>query len=173
LGGFLSSVGTAGLDEALREAGLADLIGKPADEVSAGWLDALADPGSTLDDHAARLALAKLNDELFKGAETYEDAGRALSAAVDGQGLARLLASFFGNYLYERFCRDFYENWIKKVGSSKAASSLKSIKDCIESSIKAKLAGRDLSRFRWRGREGLRLTEQVMQETLEIFEVPS
>lgn len=173
LGGFLSSVGTAGLDEALREAGLADLIGKSADEVSAGLLDALADPGSTLDEHAARLALAKLNDELFKGAETYEDAGRALSAAVDGQGLARILAGFFGNYLYERFCRDFYENWIKKVGSSKAARSLKSIKDCIESSIKAKLAGRDLSRFRWRGREGLRLSEQVMQETLEIFEVPS
>lgn len=157
----------------MREVGLADLIGKPADEVSAGLLDALAEPGSTLDEHAARLALAKLNDELFKGAKTYEDAGRALSAAVDGQGLARLLGGFFGNYLYERFCRDFYENWIKKVGSSKAASSLKSIKDCIESSIKAKLAGRDLSRFRWRGREGLRLSEQVMQETLEIFEVPS
>lgn len=173
LGGFLSSVGTVGLDEALREAGLTDLIGKPAEEVSAGLLDGLTEPGSTLDEHAARLALAKLNDELFKGAETYEDAGRALSAAVDRQGLARLVASFFGNYLYERFCRDFYENWVKKVGSSKAAGSLRSIKDCIESSIKAKLAGRDLSRFAWRGREGLRLTEQVMRETLEIFEVPS
>ncbi len=171
LGGFLSSVGTVGLDEALREIGLADLIGQPAEEVTAALLDTLAAPGSTLDEHAARLALAKLNDELFKRAQTYEDVGRVLSQALDQQGLARILASFFGHYLYERFCRDFYETWVKKVGSSQAARSLKSIKDCITSSLKAKLAGRDMTRVNWRGREGLRLTEQVMQETLEIFEV--
>lgn len=152
---------------------MSDLIGKPAEEVASGLLDALAAPGSTLDEHAARIALAKLNDELFKGAKTYEDVGRVLSAALDGPGLARILASFFGHYLYERFCRDFYETWVKKVGSSQAGRSLKSIKDCIESSLKAKLTGRDVTRVNWRGREGLRLTEQVMRETLEIFEVPA
>lgn len=161
LGGFLSRVGAVGLNEALREAGLADLIGKPAEEVTSGLLDALAAPGSTLDEHAARLALAKLNDELFKQAASYEDVEQILSQALDGQGLAQILASFFGHYLYERFCRDFYETWVKKVGSSQAARSLKSIKDCITSSLKAKLAGRDVTRVNWRGREGLRLTEQV------------
>lgn len=171
LGGFLSSVATLGLDEALREIGLEDLIGKSAEEVTTGLLDALAAPGSTLDEHAARLALAKLNDELFKRAQTYDDVGRVLSQTLDQQGLARILASFFGHYLYERFCRDFYETWMKKVGASQAARSLKSIKDCITSSLKAKLAGRDVTRVNWRGREGLKLTEQVMQETLEIFEV--
>jgi hypothetical protein len=171
LGGFLSGVRAVGLDEALREIGLSDLIGRPAEEVAAGLLDSLADPGSTLDEHAARLAMAKMNDELLKGAQTYEDVGRVLAAALDRQGLARILAGFFGHYLYERFCRDFYENWVKRVGSSQAARSLKSVKDCIESSLKAKLTGRDVTRVNWRGREGLRFTEQVMQETLEIFEV--
>lgn len=171
LGGFLSSVGAVGLDQALRDAGLVDLIGKPAKEVVSGLLDTLAEPGSTLDEHAARLALAKLNDDLLKGAETYEDVERALSQALDQRGLDHILASFFGHYLYERFCRDFYENWVKRVGSTQAARSLKSIKDYIESRIKAKLAGRDVAKVKWHTREGLRLAQQVLQDTLEVFEV--
>lgn len=171
LGGFLSSVGRIGLAGTLRDIGLAHLIGRPVEEVTAGLLDALAAPGSTLDEHAARFALAKLQDELFENTETYEDVERALSQVLDQQGLMRLLTRFFGYYLYERFCRDFYETWIKKVGSVQAARSLKSIKDCIESSVKAKLIDRDVTHVNWRSSEGLRLTEQVMQETLEIFEV--
>ncbi len=171
LGGFLSSVAAGGLNQALREAGLSDLIDKSAEEVSAGLLDALAGPSSTLDEHAARLALAALNDELLKDAETYEDVAQAFSATLNEQGLMWVLGSFFCHYLYERFCRDFYETWVKKVGSSHAARSLKSIKDYIENSLKAKLTGRDVTRINWKGREGLKLTQQVMQETLEIFEV--
>ncbi|HEX3530197.1 MAG TPA: hypothetical protein VH988_24315 [Thermoanaerobaculia bacterium] len=171
LGGFLASVGSVGLDNALRDAGLAELIGRPAEEVSAGLLNALSDPANTLDEHAARLALAKLNDEMLRGAGSYEEVGRRLSEALDQRGLTNILASFFGHYLYERFCRDFYEDWVKKVGSASASRLLKSIKDCIHSSLKAKLIGRDVTRMNWRGREGLGLTEQVMRETLEIFEV--
>lgn len=171
LGGFLSSVNTVGLDEALRDAGLANLIGKPAKEIVSRLLDTLAEPGSTLDDHAARLALAKLNDDLLKGAETYEDVERALSRALDKQGLSQILASFFGHYLNERFCRDFYENWVKRVGSMQAARSLKSIKDYIDSRIKAKLVGRDLTKVKWRTRDGLKLAQEVLQDTLEVFEV--
>lgn len=171
LGGFLSSVGAVGLDQALRDAGLIDLVGKPAKEVVSGLLDTLAEPGSTLDEHAARLALAKLNDDLLNDAETYEDVERALSQALDQQGLGHILASFFGHYLYERFCRDFYENWVKRVGSMQAARSLRSIKDYIESQIKAKLTGRDFAKVKWHTRDGLRLTQQVLQDTLEVFEV--
>lgn len=173
LGGFLSNVGTVGLEQALRDANLVELIGKSAKEVVSGLLDALAEPGSTLDEHAARLALAKLNDDLLKDAETYEDVEQALSQALDHVGLAQILASFFGHYLYERFCRDFYESWVKRVGSSQAARSLKSVKDYIESRIKAKLTGRDLGKVKWHTSEGLRLTQQVLQDTLEVFEVIS
>lgn len=171
LGGFLSSVGEIGLDAALRDVGLADLMGKPAKEVMAGLLDTLVEPGSTLDEHAARLALAKLNDDLLKGAETYEDVEHALSRAVDQQGISQILSSFFGHYLYERFCRDFYENWVKRVGSTQAARSLKSIKDYIVSRIKAKVVARDFKNVSWRTRDGLKLAQQVLQDTLEVFEV--
>lgn len=171
LGGFLTTVSTRGLDEALREVGLEGAIGKPADEVAASLLDVLASPGSTLDEHAARLALAKVNDELLKDAKSYNDVANLLSKALDKFGLVRILASFFARYLFECFCRDFYETWVKVVGKQKASRSLRSIKDCIQSCLKARLAGRDVTTIDLHGREGLRITQQVMQDTLDIFEV--
>ena len=171
LGSFLSNVGSIGLDGALRDVGLAHLVGKSAAEVSAGLLDALSGPGSTLDDHAARIALAKVNDELFAGTETYEDVGHALAEVLDQRGLVHILARFFGYYVYERFCRDFYERWRKRVGVAQAERSLKSIKDYIESRLKVELIGQNVMQMNWRGNEGTMLTEQILQDTLEIFEV--
>jgi hypothetical protein len=171
LGGFLSSVGSVGLTEALREVGLSHLIGQSAAEVSLGLLDTLAAPASTLDEHAARLALARVNDEMLGNADTYGDVEAALANVLDDQGLTQIIASFFGEYLYQLFCRDFYEGWMKKVGASSAARALKNVKDCIASALKSKLVNRDITKLDWRGREGLRITQSVMRDTLEIFEV--
>jgi hypothetical protein len=66
-------VSSRGLDEALREVGLENAIGKQPDQVAASLLDVFGITGSTLDEHAARLALAKVNDELLKNAKSYEE----------------------------------------------------------------------------------------------------
>ena len=171
LGGFLSSVSSVGLTEALREVGLSHLIGHSAADVSLGLLDTLAAPASTLDEHAARLALAKVNDEILGDAQTYAEVQTALTEILDNQGLTRVIANFFGEYLYQIFCRDFYEGWMKKVGASEAGRALKNVKDCIASALRARLVNRDLTKLDWRGREGLRITQSIMRDTLEIFEV--
>ena len=171
LGGFLSRVGEVGLAEALREEGLGDLVGRPASEISGALLDKLAGPGSTLDQAAAREALVELNDELLAEAKTFDDTEMALGTTLDKGGIFEVLLRFFGHYLYSCFCRDFYERLLKKVGSSQAAQSLKSIKDCIQSAIKAKLSGQDTRTFNWHGAEGKKLSEQVLAEILDIFEV--
>ena len=171
LGGFLSAVGSVGLGEALKEVGLSHLVGRSAGEVSLGLLDALAAPASTLDEHAARLALAKVNDEIFGEAATYADVEEALTTALDSDGLTRIIGNFFGEYLYQLFCRDFYEGWMKKVGASEAARALRYVKDCISSALKSRLMNRDVTKINWRGQEGRRITQGVMRDTLEIFEV--
>jgi hypothetical protein len=171
LGGFLSSVRSVGLTEALREVGLSHLIGKSAADVSMGLLDTLAAPASTLDEHAARLALGKINDDILGDAQTYSDVETALTHVLDDQGLTRILANFFGEYVYQLFCRDFYEGWMKKVGASAAARGLENVKDCIASALKSKLVNRDVTKIDWRSREGLRIIQSVMRDTLEIFEV--
>jgi hypothetical protein len=69
------------------------------------------------------------------------------------------------------FCRNFYEEWVKKVGETKATSSLKEIEEYIRSSVRAKLAGRNVTAADWKKDEGKQVTESVLTETLEIFGV--
>jgi hypothetical protein len=171
LGGFLSRVGEVGLAEALRENGLGDLVGRPASEISGALLEEFAGPASTLDQAAAREALVELNDELLAEAKTFDDVEVALGKMLDQGGIFEVLLRFFGHYLYSCFCRDFYERLLKKVGASQAGQSLKSIKDCIQSAIKAKLSGRDPRTFNWRGTDGKKLSEQVLAEVLDIYGV--
>src|SRR5690348_12048336 len=72
LGGFISAVGEVGLEEALRREGLADLVGRPLQEILAALLNRLGGPASSIDDVDARTALARLQEEVLKGAQTPE-----------------------------------------------------------------------------------------------------
>jgi hypothetical protein len=171
LGAFLASVGQIGLEATLRERGLEALIGKSAADVSDALLDEFAGPASTLDNATAREALADLRDELLTDADTFADVEERLQAALDEFGLFGILASFFGYYVFKLFCRNFYEDWLKKVGTSKTTSKLREIQDYITSSLRAKLAGRKLGSTNWKGAEGTRLAEDVLKETLEVFGV--
>jgi hypothetical protein len=171
LGGFLSRVGEVGFGEALRERGLENIIGKSAAEIAEALLDEFAGPASTLDNALAREALADIRDEILEDAETFEDVEERLNAAIDELGVFGILANFFGHYVFKMFCRNFYEEWSKKVGDSKAASGLRQIKDYITSSLRTKLANRKIGTVDWKKSEGVRLTEQVLKETVEVFGV--
>lgn len=171
LGGFLSRVGEVGLAETLRERGLEDLIGKSSSQVSDMMLDEFAGPGSTLDNAVAREALADVRDEILQNAESFEDVEQALNQTLDDVGLFGVLASFFGSYVFRLFCRNFYEVWHKKVGDAKASKALREIRDYITSSLRAKLAARDLKSVNWKAQEGLKVTDEILKETLDVFGV--
>ncbi len=171
LGGFLSRVSEVGFEEALRERGLENIIGKSAAEIAEALLDEFAGPASTLDNALAREALADIRDEILEDAETFEDVEQRLSAAIDELGVFGILANFFGHYVFKIFCRNFYEEWLKKVGDSKAAGGLRQIKDYITSSLRTRLANRKIGTVDWKKSEGIRLTEEVLRETVEVFGV--
>jgi hypothetical protein len=171
LGGFLSRVGEVGLEESLRERGLDDAVGKSASDVSDTLLDEFAGPASTLDNALARESLAEIRDEILTDAETFEDVEKKLDTAIDQLGIFGILASFFGHYIFKMFCRNFYEEWVKKVGDAKAASSLAQIKEYIVSSVRNKLTGREVATVDWKKDEGKQVTEGVLKETLDVFGV--
>ena len=166
-------MGAAGLDTALREIGLAHLVGRAAGEIMAGILDALAGPGSTVDDEAARAALAALNEDLLREAVSADDVGRLLTANLDAQGLAGILMRFFSLYIYERFCRDFYERWVKASGSDATRNGLRSVRNYIDSALGSKMVGRDVSRVEWQGEEGRQAVADVLADTCHVFGVPT
>ena len=169
LGGFLTGVGAGGLGQALEDMGLADLAGLSASDISGALLDKLAGPASTLDGAAVRAALAALLLELFGAATTIEAMEQLLTTVLNAQGVVKVVTRFFALYLYEYFCRFFYEAWSKKVGEAQANRSLRSVKDVIDSGLRAKLATRDVRRFNWDGPEGQQLAQAVLQDTLDIF----
>ena len=170
LASFAARVGQTGLATALRELGLADLIGRSAAEVTGALVERLAGPGSTMDATLARIALNKLRLELLGTAKTFEDVDHILRSTLEQVQVAGLLIQYYGHYLYERFTRDFYERLIKSGGVEKARSSIESVRRTIFASLRAKLAGRNPVEVDWRGEEGRQLAERILIETLQIFE---
>jgi hypothetical protein len=169
VGGFLSGVSTVGFTRALEDVGLGHLVGKSAKEVARGLLDAFTDPGCTLDEHAVREALSELYKELFEGAKSFEDVEAALSKIIDSKGIDKIIASFFSKYLFWRFCTGFYEKWQKQVGVAQAGRKLESVRNFLASELEARYTGEDMKKVDWRGSEGERISDQIMQKTFHIY----
>lgn len=169
IAGFVSTVGSDGLQQALNSYGLSEFVGKSAGEIIPALVDTLGGPASTINDSDARNALSKVMDELLGDLETPEQVEDALEQVMAGEALEGLLSNFFGYYLYEQFCRVFYERLVNRVGRSNADSYLNSIFDTIKSSLSFKASERDLSQVDWGGPEGKSITDTILQDTFEIF----
>jgi hypothetical protein len=169
VGGFISSVGSVGLRQALESYGLSEFVGKSAGEIIPSLVDKLGGPATTINDSDARNALSKIMNELLGDLETPEQVEETLEQVVAEEGLEDLLSKFFGYYLYEQFCRIFYERLVNRVGRQNADSYLKSILDTIKASLALKVSGRDLSQIDWGGAEGQNISDNILQETFEIF----
>ena len=133
LGGFVTAVGEVGLSGALRREGLAHLVGRPVQEILAALLNHLGGPASTIDDVDARTALARLEEELLKDAQTPDDIERILQD--EAINLDAILRDYFGLYLFEQFCRVFFERLVQKKGESNALAFLDDIKEFIKGSL--------------------------------------
>lgn len=167
VGGFISDVARLGLDGALQSSGLADLIGRPAREILSGLLDRLGGESSTIDEVDARMALSRLQDKYFGDAKTPEELEQLLSQQGDQVDI--LLQDFFGFYLFEVFCRVFFERLIRKHGDTRAYSFLGEIEDFIRSTLTNRSMRYDVKRLGWNGTEGEALISDIMETTLRVF----
>ena len=123
-----------------------------------------------MEENLARIALDRLREELLGDARSYEDVERTLNSAVERMQVIGLVVRFYGHYIYERFCRDFYERVVQRVGREKTQRKIASIRRTIFASLEAKVAigGPDID---WRGREGQQLAEHILEQTFDIFTV--
>lgn len=169
LGGFAARVGEVGLAETLREFDLGELIGRPAEEVTAGIVERLCGPGTTMDVVIAQIALNRLHEELLRGARTFEEVAQRLQDAMTAPRVSGLVMQFYGHYIYEKFSRDFYERLVQRVGGENARARVESIRHTIFTSLRAKVGGREASTIDWRGPEGRRLADTILEETFAIF----
>lgn len=167
LGGFIADVGTYGFNEALRRTGLSDFIGRPVQEILGALLDRLGGPASTIDDVDARTALSRLHDKLLANAIDAAEVERILTAQTTQ--LESVLRDFFGFYLFEQFCRVFFERLVQRVGETRAYSFLNDIEDFINSTLTNRTFDHNLALIDWAGTEGQTIASDIMETTLKVF----
>lgn len=121
-GGFVQQVREVGLAEVLSRNGLQDLVNKPAQEILLGIVSLCSGTKGSIDAVDARNALSRTIDELCENATISADVELVLGNIADNQHMVDLLIIFFGNYLYEQFCRVFFGRLIQKHGEQRAES---------------------------------------------------
>ena len=166
VGGFISDVGRVGLDQALRDAGWGDLVDRPLQEVLPALLDRLGGPASTIDEVDARMALARLQEKYFVAASD-DELEQKLVAQVNN--LEFVLQDFFGFYLFEVFCRVFFERLVQRVGETRANSFLSQIEAFIVATLSNRTAGQRVNRIDWAGAQGQAIAADIMETTLGVF----
>jgi len=170
LANFVSSVSQSGLDQTLRANGLGELVGRSVTEIFIGIVSLCGGTDGAMDSADARNALSATLDEICKEADSAEKLEKQLAAQMDGDGLGALLFRYFGNYLFEQFCRVFFGQLVKKHGDTLAHAFLQQIRDVIKADLTYRTFGKDLSRVNWFGREGAKIASEVMRDTLAVFE---
>jgi hypothetical protein len=164
-------VADSGIDQALQRFNLDDLVDRPADEVVEAIVERLSDVPAALDDAAAREALIVLLDELGGGASTLNDLEVAYRKAMEAYGVYGLVVRYFGYYLYVLFCERFAERLSRNANSADAAAAVASqVREYILVAVEAWLEGADISNIDWTGPDGLKMSEEILGETLEVFE---
>jgi len=146
---------------------LADMVGRPLHEILAALLDRLGGPASSIDDVDARTALARLQEEILTNAATPEEVEKILKEQA--LELDVVLRDYFGLYLFEQFCRVFFERLVQKRGESKALAFLDDIREFIKASLINRVGRRTLSKIAWAGAEGSKLCSEIMHATLTVF----
>ena len=168
LGGFFSSVAGVGFRKAFEDA-VESLEGKTLSEIAHLLLNHFGGPSNTLDEVDARTALCDLMDEILNDADSPDDIEEAMETRAHGEVLDNLIRRFFGYYIYEQFCRDFYGRLVANIGNKQAEESVDEIRDYICEALKDEIGDRDMSQINWSGDQGERIIDEILDETLEVF----
>lgn len=169
LGTFIGNVQNYGFTQAL------DLIAggveiEDANQAINVILEHCAESASILDETAAKAAMRDLLEEIGTDAETLEELGDSFETAIKDYGVEELLVKYFGYYLYEHLCTDFYEKLIKEKGIRETEGFYKDLKDYIVEKTKTTSKHRDLRKVDWQSDYGKELMQEIFRDTLKEFE---
>lgn len=169
LGSFIGNVQNYGFTQAL------DLIAdgieiEDANQAINIILEQCAEQAGILDEIAAKAAMRDLLEEIGAEAETIEELGDGFDAAIKDFGAEELLVKYFGYYLYEHLCTNFYEKLIKEKGLRETDGFYRDLKDYIAEKTKTTSKHRDLKNIDWQSDYGKELIQEIFRDTLKEFE---
>lgn len=133
-------------------------------------LEKCSDEAGLLDENAAKAALRDLLKEIGSDAESIKELGDNFNEAIKDYGTEELIVMYFGFYLFEHLCTDFYEKLIKEKGIRETEAFYRDLKDYIQEHIKTISKHRDLRQVNWNSDYGKGLVQEILRDTLKEFE---
>jgi hypothetical protein len=171
VGGFLSTVASAGIRTALDEIGLGHMVGRSAPEVLAALIDVLAPAGATLQEAAARKAADDVLEKLYEDYIAKTGDITALES-LDKQGITNAIEASIAGYIYNL--------WLDELGLSietKAISPLQAVglerdvRVYVRERVRLELGEQDPASIDWNGPAGRNIIDTVFQEAYGFLEV--
>lgn len=168
LGGFLSDVARRGVNEALRTLGLANIIGRPIEDVLTAIANALAPDGATLEEVAAREATTDTLVTIFTQ-QGVDEAGLERLTALDAEGIREAIKLSVAGYIYHRWLQELGQKIEEHTQSiSEALRRERDIKVYVTEAVRLDLQGKDPLEIRWDGPEGQNIIERIYNEAYNL-----
>lgn len=166
LGRLFAISAEAGLDVALGEFGLEELVDRPTVEVVAAIVDVLAGAGEDLEGQAARSALCDVFESLAGGAESYDDFVDSLPGAAS---IAAILCGFVVGYLYLLFLPVVDERIERLDDEELRVRRERELRDAIEAAVESIFSCTDGDPSVWVEAQ-IEEIQRLLRETLAYLE---
>lgn len=156
LGEFLGAVADRGLNAALEQIGLADLVGRDATEVLEALVHRLASPGGMLEEADARAALLRVLQEELERPAAFD--------GLDQEGVGRIVEGFLVEYIFERMLQEIGDRL--ENGAMTAEDAVKAEHDIrvyVVATVQLELA-REAPLTVWDGPGGQELVDRLMED---------
>ncbi len=169
LGSFLSDIQNHGFSAALYNIAGGESINN-ADEAVNVIIERCAERAGSLDECAAKSAIRDLLRDVGIESSTLRGIEEVFNSAINQYGINELLVKYFGNYLYQHLCNDFYEKFIKEKGIRETDNFYKDLREFIIEKTKSISSHKDLKNIDWKSNAGKSLVQNIFNETLKAFE---
>jgi hypothetical protein len=172
LAGFLSGVATTGIDRALEHAGLAEFVGRDQKEVFAAITNALAPPGASTEEAAARHATSAVLEELYERFSVEIDGLDRLNAmSVDDVRSA--MESSIAKYIYFRWLGELGQRIENKSVSAFQAERLeREMKVYVRDIVHLDLKMVDVLRLDWSSAAATQLISELYEQAYSVLGEP-
>ncbi|MFW6026479.1 MAG: hypothetical protein ACOCRX_09060 [Candidatus Woesearchaeota archaeon] len=160
---FISDVQNVGLDEALDDHGLNNLVGKNFNDIFVGLVDYFTDGYGTINEIIARDSIAELLNEYLSNEEDIE-------AQLNNININKLIE----DYIIKCIQKDFMNHYSEKILSqceniNETISIQDKIKDFIRMVVEENYFIEGLDTVNWNTQKGEEKIKEIHNKTLDIF----
>lgn len=164
---FAGLVGSVGLNGALSQVGLSNLIGKEPQRIFEGLIDFFSEGTNSIQEVIANQAMQEYMEDLAGSVDSNEELEVVLSELESDL--------FIRDYLIKYIQSSFFSNFAEKIMSkmedmNKVVQTQKRINDYISIEVTEEYKSERLINLDWKGREGKEYIDKKCREVCNIFE---